>query len=101
MPRYLIERDIPNVGSLGDADFKGITETSNEVLGHLGPEIRWLHSYVTGDRIYCIYEAPSEALIREHAARGGFPADRIAKISRVIDPASGGKCRDALESLVA
>ena len=88
MPNFIIERDIAGVGSLGDQDFRGIAQKSCSVLRDLGPEIRWIESYVTGDRIYCVYEAPSEDLIRSHAEQGGFPANRISKVERVISPAT-------------
>ena len=91
MPRYVIERDIPGAGSLGDADCSAIARRSNEVLRDLGPSVRWVHSYVTRDRLYCIYDAPSEHLIRAHASRGGFPADRISEVRRMIDPGTGGQ----------
>jgi hypothetical protein len=86
MPRYLIERDIPGVGDFSAADLRGISRKSRDVLHDMGPAIQWLHSYVTGDRIYCVYIAPSEELVREHARRGGFPADRVSRITAVIDP---------------
>ena len=89
MPQFLIERDIPGAGPLGAADCTTIARRSNDVLRELGPSIRWVHTYVTGDRMYCIYVAPNEELIREHASRGGFPADQIVEVRRVIDPTTG------------
>ena len=89
LPQFLIERDIPGAGSLGDADCTTIARRSNDVLRELGPSIRWVHTYVTGDRMYCIYDAPNEEIIREHASRGGFPADQIVEVRRVIDPTTG------------
>jgi Nickel responsive protein SCO4226-like len=86
MPRYVIERKIPGAGEMSDADLTLIAQKSCGVLKALGPSIQWVHSYVTGDRIYCVYIAPDERLIREHAARGGFPADRISEVVRMIDP---------------
>lgn len=86
MPQYVIEREMPGVGKLGQADLKGASQTSCNVLRDLGPEIQWVHSYVTDDKIYCIYRAPNEDLIREHAERGGFPANAIAEVRSVIDP---------------
>jgi hypothetical protein len=86
MPKYLIERDIAGAGNLTAADFLGVAQKSCSVLRQLGPEIQWVESYVTADRIYCVYIAPNEALIREHAAKGGFPANRVSEIKRVIDP---------------
>ena len=88
MPKFVIERGIAGVGGLTDQDFQGISQKSCSVLRDLGPEIQWVESFVTGDKIYCIYEAPSEDLIREHAARGGFPADSVAKVERMISPAT-------------
>ena len=89
MPKYVIERELPGAGSLSEDDLRGISQKSNKVLAGLGPEIRWLHSYVTDDKIYCIYSAPSEEIIMEHARCGGFPADRVSKVSTVIDPSTG------------
>ncbi|WP_133479173.1 DUF4242 domain-containing protein [Cognatilysobacter segetis] len=86
MPRYVIERNIPGAGSLSPQELKAISQKSCSVLDELGPHIQWVQSYVTDDRVYCVYTAPSEALIREHATRGGFPADRISKVSSIIDP---------------
>jgi hypothetical protein len=86
MPRYLIERDIPNAGSMSQEDLRGASATSCGVLRDMGPHIQWVQSYVTGDRIYCVYLAPDEAAIREHAKRSGFPASRISEVSAVIDP---------------
>ncbi len=86
MPKYLIERDIPGAGGMSAEDLKAASSTSCGVLSGLGPRIQWLHSYVAGDRIYCVYIAPDESLIREHAEQTGFPANRITEISAVIDP---------------
>jgi hypothetical protein len=86
MPKYVIERTIPGAGGLSDQDFQGISQKSCSVLRGLGTDIQWIESFVTGDKIYCIYSAPSEELIRRHAEEGGFPADRISKIERMIDP---------------
>jgi hypothetical protein len=86
MPKFVIEREIPGLGNLSDEEVKAIARTSNEVLTSLGPEIQWLHSYVTGDKMYCVYIAPDETMIREHASRGGFPANRIAAVRRLVDP---------------
>jgi len=90
MPKYVIEREVPGAGSLSAEQLKGISQKSCSVLQKLGPQIQWVHSYVTADRIYCIYIAPSEALIREHAKQGGFPANRISEIKQVIDPTTSG-----------
>jgi len=86
VPRYLIEREIPGAGDFSPADLRGISRKSCDVLLDMGPAIQWVQSYVTGDRIYCVYVAPNEELIREHARRGGFPANRISKIVTGIDP---------------
>ena len=86
MPKYVIERNIPGAGDLSSQDLGGIAQKSCNVLGALGPEIQWVHSYVTDDKIYCVYVAPSEDLIRKHAEQGGFPADRISAIRTTIDP---------------
>lgn len=86
MPKFLIEREIPNAGSLSPEDLQGISQKSCSVLRLLGPKIQWVHSYVTGDKIYCVYIADNEATIREHARQGGFPANRISEIKRIIDP---------------
>jgi len=86
MPKYVIEREIPGAGQLTPQQLQAVSQTSCGVLRKLGPEIQWVHSYVTQDKIYCIYIAPNEALIREHATQGGFPANRISEISSMIDP---------------
>ena len=86
MPKYVIEREIPNAGQLSAEELRAISQQSCSVLNQLGPSIQWVHSYVTGDKVYCIYIAPDEALIREHAERGGFPANRISEVKQVIDP---------------
>ncbi|MEK6335581.1 MAG: DUF4242 domain-containing protein [Acidobacteriota bacterium] len=86
MPKYVIEREIPGAGKLTAMELQGVSQTSCDVLQKLGPEIQWVHSYVTGDKVYCVYIAPSEDLIREHAAQGGFPANRISEVNTIIDP---------------
>ena len=86
MPKYLIEREIPGAGNLSKADLQGISQTSCGVLQKMGPQIQWLHSYVTGDKIYCVYIAPNEEMVRAHAQQGGFPANRVSEIKSVIDP---------------
>jgi cell division inhibitor SulA len=86
MPKYVIEREIPGAGKLTAMELQGVSQTSCDVLRKLGPEIQWVHSYVTGDKVYCVYIAPNEELIREHAQQGGFPANRISEIKTVIDP---------------
>jgi hypothetical protein len=86
MPKYVIEREIPGAGSLSTEQLKAISQKSCSVLRNLGPSIQWVQSYVTGDKIFCIYIAPGEDLIREHAAQGGFPANKISEIKTIIDP---------------
>jgi len=86
MPKYVIERELPGAGQLTPQQLQAVSQTSCGVLRKLGPEIQWVQSYVTKDKIYCIYIAPNEALIREHATQGGFPANRISEISSMIDP---------------
>jgi len=86
MPKYVIERELPGSGQFSPQQLQAVSQTSCGVLRKLGPEIQWVHSYVTQDKIYCIYIAPNEALIREHATQGGFPANRISEICSIIDP---------------
>jgi hypothetical protein len=86
MPKYVIERDVPGAGDLTHDELKTISQTSCSVLSKLGSEIQWVESYVTGDKIYCIYRAPNDGLIKQHALLGGFPANRISVIAAVIDP---------------
>ncbi|HVJ08109.1 MAG TPA: DUF4242 domain-containing protein [Acidisarcina sp.] len=88
MPRFVIERDIPGVGKLTREELAGVSRTSCDVLKNLGPQIQWIESYVTDDKIYCIYIAPDEATIREHARLGGFPANSILQVRNRIDPTS-------------
>ena len=86
MPKFVIERDIPGAGKLSAADLQGISQKSCGVLSSMGPKIQWLHSYVTENKIYCVYIAPDEATVREHATKGGFPANQVSRISTIIDP---------------
>jgi hypothetical protein len=86
MPKYVIEREIPGVGELTCDQLQAISQKSCAVLSDLGPEIQWIESYVVDDRIYCVYIAPNEELIREHARQGGFPANRISEVRTIIDP---------------
>lgn len=86
MPQYVIERSIPGAGSLTDEQLREISLRSLEVLDGLGPQIQWLHSYVTEDKVYCVYLAPDETTVREHARRSGIPADRISAVRRLLDP---------------
>jgi hypothetical protein len=88
MPQYVIEREVPGVGKLSPAELKALSQKSCSVLDKLGSQIEWLHSYVTGDKIYCVYNAANEALVREHALQGGFPANRISEVRGVISPAT-------------
>ena len=88
MPKYLIEREIPGAGALTPQELKAISQTSCGVLSKMGPQIQWLQSYVTGDKIYCVYIAPNEAMVSEHAAQGGFPANRVSEVVTMIDPTS-------------
>lgn len=90
MPKYLIERDIPNAGNLSTEELSGIAQKSCGILQAMGPRIQWVQSYVTGDKLYCVYIAPGEADIREHARRGEFPVGRISRVTAVIDPATAG-----------
>jgi hypothetical protein len=86
MPKYIIEREIPGAGSLTVQDLQGISQKSCSILGNIGPKIQWLESYVTEDKVYCVYIAPDEASIKEHAEKGGFPANRISRVNTIIDP---------------
>lgn len=86
MPKYVIERDIPGAGAMSRDELHAASATSCSVLDQLGPDIHWVQSYVTQDKLYCIYLAPSEQLIREHAERSGFPANRISEVRAIIDP---------------
>jgi hypothetical protein len=86
MPKFLIEREIPDVGKWTDAQLSGAAKTSCGVLREMGPNIQWVHSYVTGDKVYCVYIAPDEAAIRQHAATSGFPANVVSEIKEIIDP---------------
>ena len=88
MPKFLIEREIPEAGKLSAEELQAISQKSCGVLKGMGPQIQWMHSYVTGDRIYCVYIAPDEETVREHARQGGFPANRVSEIKSVIDPAT-------------
>lgn len=86
MPKYVIEREIPGAGSLSPETLQAISQKSCGVLKDLGPEIQWIHSYVTANKIYCVYIAPNEAMVREHASQGGFPANSVAEVKTIIDP---------------
>ncbi len=88
MPQFIIERDLPGAGKLSAAELKAISQRSCAVLREMGPDIQWIQSYVTGDKVYCVYVAPNEAAIREHADRGGFPANRISEVMCMIGPAT-------------
>jgi len=88
MPKFIIERDIPGIGELSDSEIREIAKKSREVLEGMGPSIQWLQSYVAGDKMYCVYLAPDEQAVREHARRGGFPANRVLAVRRLMDPSS-------------
>jgi hypothetical protein len=88
MPKYVIEREIPGAGSLTQDQILAISQKSCSVLKDLGPQIQWIESYVTQDKIYCVYIAPNEAMVREHAKQGGFPANHVSEVKRMIDPTS-------------
>ena len=90
MPQFVIEREIPGAGKLSDAELQEVSKKSVGVLKEMGPEIRWLHSYVTGDKVYCVYLAPDEDTVRDHARRVGIPANRISAVRRLIDPSTAG-----------
>ncbi len=86
MPKYIIERELPGAGDLGDDQIQGISQKSCQVLAELGPQIQWVESFVTDDKIYCVYNAPNKELIEKHAQEGGFPANKISEVRRRIDP---------------
>jgi hypothetical protein len=86
MPKFVIEREIPGAGKLSPAELKAISQKSCSVLSSLGPQIQWVQSYVTDDKIYCVYNAPNEEMVRRHAKEGGFPANRVARVATIIDP---------------
>lgn len=86
MPKYVIERELPGAGKLSSQEIQGISQKSNQVLEALGPQIQWVESYVTDDKIYCVYLSPNEELIKKHAQQGGFPANKISEVKRTIDP---------------
>lgn len=86
MPKFVIEREIPGAGKLSAADLQGISRKSCSVLNEIGPQVQWVHSYVTDDKVYCVYIAPNAAAVRKHAEMGGFPANSVAEVRSVIDP---------------
>lgn len=88
MPKFLIEREIPGAGQLTAEQLRGISQTSCGVLDAMGPRIQWVHSYVTDDKVYCVYIAPDEATVRKHASRSGFPANKVTPVHAIIDPAT-------------
>ncbi len=92
MPKYIIERDIPNAGQLSALELQGISQKSCSILKNLGSQIQWIESYVTQDKVFCVYIAPNEAMIREHAEQGGFPANSIRQIVTMIDPCTAENC---------
>lgn len=86
MPKYVIERELPNIGNSSTHQLQEIAQSSCDVLRNMGPEIQWVHSYITDNKIYCVYNAPNEELIKQHAKEGGFPADKISRVRAIIDP---------------
>jgi hypothetical protein len=88
MPKYIIERELPGAGDLGDDQIQGISQKSCQVLTELGPQIQWVESFVTDDKIYCVYNAPNKEMVEEHAQKGGFPVNKISQVRRIIDPTS-------------
>lgn len=91
MPKYVIERELPGIHTAGSDDLRGISEKSNAVLAEMGGDVQWVQSYVAEDRIFCVYVAPDADRVREHANRGGFPANSVRQVSAVIDPTTGGR----------
>ena len=89
MPKFVIEREIPGAGKMSPADLKSISQKSCGVLSSMGPSVQWIQSYVTGDKIYCIYHAADESLVRRHAELGGFPANKVSRVASIIDPTTG------------
>jgi len=86
MPKFVIEREIPEAGKFGNQELQTISRKSCDVLKEMGPQVQWVHSYVTDDKVYCVYIAPDEAAVREHAREGGFPANRVSQVQSIIDP---------------
>ena len=95
MPKFLIEREIPGAGNMTQTELRSISQTSCGVLQSMGPQIQWLESYVTGDKVYCVYIAPNEEMIKEHARQGGFPANRVSEIKSIIDPTTAEGAAEA------
>ena len=98
MPKYVIEREIPGAGDLSREQLQAISQKSCAVLQQIGPQVQWVHSYVTDNKIYCVYIAPNEELVREHARRGGFPANSVAEVRNMIDPVSAETKAGALQT---
>lgn len=98
MPKYVIEREIPGAGKFSTEELQAISQTSCGVLKEMGPEINWVYSYVTQDKIYCIYNAPNEEMLREHAKKGGFPANSISKVAAIIDPTTAEEKTEVAEA---
>lgn len=86
MPKFVIERDMPGLGKLSPAELRGASQKSCSVLNKMAPQVQWIQSYVTDDKLYCVYVAPNEALVREHAKQGGFPANRVSAVKTIIEP---------------
>ena len=95
MPKYLIEREVPGAGELSEDQLQAISQTSCGVLQQMGPDIQWVQSYVTDDKITCVYIAPNEEMVREHARQGGFPANRVSRVAAIIDPATSESAQPA------
>jgi Protein of unknown function (DUF4242) len=98
VPKFVIEREIPGAGNLSTDELKAISQTSCGVLQKMGPQIQWVQSYVTSDKVYCVYIAPNEEMIREHARLGGFPANRISQVKAIIDPTTADEAADAVSA---
>jgi hypothetical protein len=90
MPKYIIERNVPGASNLSQQELQSISQKSRDVLNKMGPQINWVQSYIAGDKIYCVYIAPNEAMVREHAQLGGFPANVVSEVKSIIDPVTGG-----------
>ncbi|HEY1115571.1 MAG TPA: DUF4242 domain-containing protein [Chitinophagaceae bacterium] len=101
MPKFVIERDLPGVGASTHAQLQAVAQKSCGVLADLGPSIQWVHSYVTDDKIYCIYNAPSEEAVRRHAELGGFPANRVSRVREIIDPVTAEATLPETERIIA
>ena len=101
MPKYVIEREIPGAGNLSSEELQSISQTSCGVLQKMGPRIQWIQSYVTGDKVYCVYIAPDEEAIREHARQGGFPANKVSEVKAIIDPTTAEQSANSKQQTAA